>query len=161
VVALLGPRQCGKTTLARKLARAVKTTTYFDLENPTDVARLSEPMLALERAKGLVVIDEVQRRPELFPILRVLADRRPAPARFLVLGSAHRSCFNRLQRPLPGECDSSTWVGSRLTKWVYSIGGGFGCEAAFRFPTWRDPETRACAGARISFVLFWSVTWLS
>src|SRR5712692_10708389 len=87
VVALLGPRQCGKTTLARRLTER-GATTYFDLEHPADLARLAEPMLALERMKGLVVIDEVQRRPDLFPILRVLADRRPLPARFLVLGSA-------------------------------------------------------------------------
>src|SRR6266851_1962468 len=80
VVALLGPRQCGKTTLARGLAGSVATS-YFDLENPADLARLAEPMLALERVKGLAVIDEVQRRPDLFPVLRVLADRRPAPAR--------------------------------------------------------------------------------
>ena len=80
VVALLGPRQCGKTTLAGGLAETV-TTSYFDLENPADLARLAEPMLALERVKGLVVIDEVQRRPDLFPVLRVLADRRAAPAR--------------------------------------------------------------------------------
>src|SRR5712664_4033940 len=80
VVALLGPRQCGKTTLARGLAESV-TTSYFDLENPADLARLAEPMLALERVKGLAVIDEVQRRPDLFAVLRVLADRRAAPAR--------------------------------------------------------------------------------
>src|SRR5467141_476236 len=87
VVALLGPRQCGKTTLARGLAASVATS-YFDLENPADLARLAEPMLALERVKGLAVIDEVQRRPDLFPVLRVLADRRPLAARFLVLGRA-------------------------------------------------------------------------
>src|SRR5437660_11087692 len=87
VVALLGPRQCGKTTLARGLAESA-TTSYFDLENPADLARIAVAMLALERVKGLAVIDEVQRRPDMFPVLRVLADRRPAPARFLVLGGA-------------------------------------------------------------------------
>ena len=75
-VALIGPRQCGKTTLARQLAGASKST-YFDLENPVDLARLSEPMTALEQLRGLIVIDEVQRRPDLFPILRVLLDRKP------------------------------------------------------------------------------------
>jgi predicted AAA+ superfamily ATPase len=70
-VALLGPRQCGKTTLARALAERTRST-YFDLENPVDLARLSEPMLALEPLRGLVVIDEVQRRPDFFPVLRVL-----------------------------------------------------------------------------------------
>jgi predicted AAA+ superfamily ATPase len=98
---LLGPRQCGKTTLARGLAESV-TTSYFDLENPADLARLAEPMLALERVKGLAVIDEVQRRPDLFPVLRVLADRRPAPARFLVLGSASPELLRQSSETLAG-----------------------------------------------------------
>jgi len=100
-VALLGPRQCGKTTLAR--AFAVRgATTYFDLEHPADLARLAEPMLALERLKGLVVIDEVQRRPDLFPVLRVLADRRPLPARFLILGSASPELLRQTSESLAG-----------------------------------------------------------
>src|SRR5947199_8550207 len=86
-VALLGPRQCGKTTLAREIAERGHST-YFDLENPVDLARLSQPMIALEPLRGLVVIDEVQRHPELFPVLRVLLDRKPTRARFLILGSA-------------------------------------------------------------------------
>jgi len=87
VVALLGPRQCGKTTLAPHFV-APDSLNYFDLEDPQSVARLTEPNLALRPLKGLVVIDEIQRRPELFPLLRVLADRKPLPARFLILGSA-------------------------------------------------------------------------
>lgn len=86
-VALLGPRQCGKTTIARQLA-ARANSTYFDLENPTDLARLSQPMIALQSLRGLVVIDEVQHRPDLFSVLRVLLDRKPVRARFLILGSA-------------------------------------------------------------------------
>lgn len=86
-VALLGPRQCGKTTLARQVAGAVGGR-IFDLENPDDAAALENPMLALEGLRGLVVLDEVQRRPELFPVLRVLMDREGAPAKFLLLGSA-------------------------------------------------------------------------
>lgn len=101
IVALLGPRQCGKTTLARNLAETDKTT-YLDLENPTDLARLAEPMLALERIRGLVVIDEVQRHPELFPVLRVLADRRPKLARFLVLGSASPELLRQTSETLAG-----------------------------------------------------------
>jgi predicted AAA+ superfamily ATPase len=85
--ALLGPRQCGKTTLARVIAERVPST-YFDLENPVDISRLSAPMRALEKLSGLVVIDEVQRRPDLFELLRVLVDRPDNPARFLLLGSA-------------------------------------------------------------------------
>jgi hypothetical protein len=86
-VALLGPRQCGKTTLARALAGADRAT-YFDLEDPRSLARLEEPLTALGRLRGLVVLDEIQQRPNLFPVLRVLCDRPRAPARFLVLGSA-------------------------------------------------------------------------
>jgi uncharacterized protein len=76
VVALLGARQVGKTTLAGLIAPALSDhNTRFDLENPADVARLADPMLALQGLKGIVLLDEVQRRPELFPVLRVLADR--------------------------------------------------------------------------------------
>src|ERR1700688_2336441 len=87
VVALLGPRQCGKTTLAREFV-APDSLNYFDLEDPQSLARLTEPATALRPLKKLVVIDEIQRRPDLFPLLRVLADRSPLPARFLILGSA-------------------------------------------------------------------------
>lgn len=89
VVAILGARQVGKTTLARALARGwPSAATFFDLEDPADSARLSEPGLTLRNARGLVVLDEIQRRPDLFPLLRVLADRPRRPARFLLLGSA-------------------------------------------------------------------------
>ncbi|MBI5632807.1 MAG: ATP-binding protein [Nitrospirae bacterium] len=87
IAALLGPRQCGKTTLARMIA-ALEPCTYFDLEHPVDVRRLEAPLMALEGLSGLVVIDEVQRRPDLFELLRVLVDRPGNPARFLLLGSA-------------------------------------------------------------------------
>ena len=100
-VVLLGPRQCGKTTLARELAVKSKST-YFDLENPVDLARLSEPMTALEPLRGLIVIDEVQRHPDLFPVLRVLLDRKPARARFLVLGSASPELLRQSSETLAG-----------------------------------------------------------
>ncbi len=100
-VALLGPRQCGKTTLARELA-AQRRSSYFDLESPRDLARLSQPMTALEPLRGLVVIDEVQRHPELFPTLRVLIDRKPAPAKFLVLGSASPELLRQTSETLAG-----------------------------------------------------------
>ena len=87
VVALLGPRQCGKTTLARLVASKIESE-YFDLENPLDLSRLSNPLLTLENTRGLVVIDEIQRKQELFEILRVLVDRSEKKAQFLVLGSA-------------------------------------------------------------------------
>ena len=86
-VALLGPRQCGKTTLAREVAQQLGGR-IFDLENPEDAAAMENPMLALQSLNGLVVLDEVQRKPELFPILRVLMDRPETSARFLLLGSA-------------------------------------------------------------------------
>ena len=88
VVALLGARQTGKTTLARQVAGAARRSAFFDLERAADVARLADPELALGELRGLVVLDEVQRRPDLFSALRVLADRPRTPARFLVLGSA-------------------------------------------------------------------------
>jgi predicted AAA+ superfamily ATPase len=87
IVTLLGPRQCGKTTLANHIIGSGQAQ-YFDLENPTDEAHLAEPMTALERLEGLVIIDEVQRAPALFPVLRVLADRSRRPSQFLLLGSA-------------------------------------------------------------------------
>jgi predicted AAA+ superfamily ATPase len=84
VAALLGPRQCGKTTLARHFVPA-DSVNYFDLEDPQSVARLTEPDTALRPLKGLVVIDEIQRQTDLFPLLRVLVDRKPLRARFLSL----------------------------------------------------------------------------
>lgn len=101
VAALLGPRQCGKTTLARLLARR-EPTTFFDLEDPVDLQRLSAPMTALEGLSGLVVIDEIQRKPELFEILRVLVDRPRNPARFLALGSASPSLVRGASESLAG-----------------------------------------------------------
>lgn len=87
IVTLLGPRQCGKTTLARGIA-AARSAEWFDLQDPVSRRRLAEPMTALSPLRGLVVIDEAQLLPELLPVLRVLSDRRPTRARFLLLGSA-------------------------------------------------------------------------
>ncbi len=101
-VALLGPRQCGKTTIAGELAGAGTASTYFDLEKPTDLAKLEQPMTALEPLRGLVIIDEVQRRADLFPILRVLLDRKPVRARFLVLGSASPDLLQQSSETLAG-----------------------------------------------------------
>ncbi len=103
VVALLGARQVGKTTLARELGGAAATgLTVLDLEDPTDRERLRDPMLALRDLRGLVVIDEIQRAPEVFPTLRVLADREPLPARFLVLGSASPDLLRQSSETLAG-----------------------------------------------------------
>ena len=101
VVALLCPRQCGKTTLARLIRQNVRAE-YFDLEDPVGAARLTEPRTALEPLRGLVIIDEVQRQPGLFPILRVLADRPRTPARFLLLGSASPDLIRASSESLAG-----------------------------------------------------------
>jgi predicted AAA+ superfamily ATPase len=113
VVALLGPRQCGKTTLARQFV-AVDSLNYFDLEDPRSLARLDEPETALRPLKGLVVIDEIQRRAELFPLLRVLADRRPLPARFLILGSASPDLLRQSAETLAGRLETVILEGFRL-----------------------------------------------
>ncbi len=103
VVGIIGPRQVGKTTLAKQVATAQGgRTTSFDLERPGDLANLDVPMLALEELRGLVVVDEVQRRPELFPALRVLADRRPRQSRFLLLGSASPELLRQTSETLAG-----------------------------------------------------------
>jgi predicted AAA+ superfamily ATPase len=130
VAALLGPRQCGKTTLARAYAER-EPSEFFDLEDPVDLRRLSAPMRTLEMLSGLVIIDEVQRRPELFELLRVLVDRPSNPARFLVLGSASPHLVRDVSESLAGRIgfvDLSgfdlTEVGSgqRTRRWVR---GGF------------------------------------
>jgi predicted AAA+ superfamily ATPase len=113
VVALLGPRQCGKTTLARQFV-VPDSLNYFDLEDPASLARLDEPDTALRSLKKLVVIDEVQRRPELFPVLRVLADRRPLPARFLILGSVSPDLLRQSSESLAGRLETVPLEGFRL-----------------------------------------------
>ena len=115
VVALIGPRQCGKTTLARELVE-VDSPHYFDLEDPVSLARLDEPMTALRDLRELVVIDEIQRRPELFPILRVLADRQPLSARFLVLGSASPELLRQSSESLAGRLEIVVMGGFSLAE---------------------------------------------
>ena len=103
VVAILGARQVGKTTLARQIMeRRSGTSVRFDMEDPDDLSRLGEPKLALQDLSGLVVIDEVQRRPDLFPVIRVLVDRPDAAARFLVLGSASPDLLRQSAETLAG-----------------------------------------------------------
>ena len=113
IVALLGPRQCGKTTTARWIL-SPDSPRYFDLEDSTSLALLEQPMLALAPLRGVVVIDEIQRRPDLFPILRVLADRRPAPARFLILGSASPALLRQSSESLAGRIETIAMGGLRL-----------------------------------------------
>ncbi len=114
VVALVGPRQCGKTTLARQFV-APRSPNYFDLEDPASLARLSAPETAFRPLKQLVVIDEVQRRPHLFPLIRVLADRKPLPARFLILGSASPELLRQSSETLAGRLETVPLEGFRLS----------------------------------------------
>ena len=113
VVALIGPRQCGKTTLARRFL-SPDSLNYFDLEDPASLARLSEPDTVLRPLRKLVVIDEIQHRPDLFSLLRVLADRRPLPARFLILGSASPALLKQSSETLAGRLETVPLEGFRL-----------------------------------------------
>lgn len=152
VVAILGARQVGKTTLARDLIRRSRgATTVFDLEDPTDLARLSDPMLALKNLRGLVVLDEVQRRADLFSVLRVLVDRPGRPTRFLVLGSASPELLQQTSQSLAGRIAHYELGGLSLdevgpTKWARLwLRGGFP-------RSFLAPSERASAGWRRSFV---------
>ena len=113
IVALLGSRQSGKTTLARQVV-PLDSPNYFDLEDPVSLARLIQPMTALKDLSGIVVIDEVQRIPEIFPLLRVLADRQPLPARFLILGSASPDLLRQSSESLAGRMEIITIGGLSL-----------------------------------------------
>jgi uncharacterized protein len=115
VVMLVGPRQSGKTTLARQFVKP-DSANYFDLENFVDLQRLTEPISALAGLKDLIVIDEVQRRTDLFPALRVLADRDPLPARFLVLGSASEPWLRQDSESLTGRMRTIQVAGFGLSE---------------------------------------------
>jgi len=115
IVALIGPRQSGKTTLAQMFVSS-DSVNYFDLEDPVSLTRLEEPMTALRDLTGLVVIDEIQRRPDLFPILRVLADRHPLQARFLILGSASPDLVRKASESLAGRLETISISGFSLSE---------------------------------------------
>ncbi|MEI7773955.1 MAG: ATP-binding protein [Verrucomicrobiota bacterium] len=139
VVAMLGARQVGKTTLAKQLAKEWKGPSHhFDLEDPDDQARLGDPSFVLRELRGLVVIDEVQLRPDLFPLLRVLADRPESPAKFLLLGSAAPELLKATAETMAGRVvfhrlDCLEWsevapvVDSSGTEWMDElwVKGGF------------------------------------
>ena len=112
---MIGPRQSGKTTLARHLVD-VRSRNYFDLEDPDQLARLDEPKTALSPLRGLVVIDEIQRKPELFPLLRVLVDRKPLPAKFLILGSAGPRLLKQSSESLAGRIEIVAMGGFSLNE---------------------------------------------
>ena len=117
IVSLVGPRQAGKTTLARMLAEeSAGTVHFFDLESPADLARLANPELVLRPLAGLVILDEVQRRLDLFPLLRVLADRPGTPARFLILGSASPAFVKEGSESLAGRVSFIDVTGFSLSE---------------------------------------------
>jgi len=130
IVTLIGPRQCGKTTLAREFL-AEDSVNYFDLEDPISLLRLDQPMTALGSLKGLVVIDEVQRRPDLFPLLRVLVDRKGYEGQFLILGSASGDLLRQSSETLAGRMETLTLSGFDLGELGYEsmaqhwLRGGF------------------------------------
>lgn len=115
VVALLGPRQCGKTTVARMLSTD-QSATYFDLEHPVDARRLTAPLTVLETLSGLVIIDEIQRQPALFELLRVLVDRPHNPAQFLLLGSASPHLVRGASETLAGRIGFVDMAGFNLAE---------------------------------------------
>lgn len=115
IVALVGPRQSGKTTLARQFVHS-ESVNYFDLEDPVSLARLDQPLTALRDLRDVVVIDEIQRRPDLFPILRVLADRENLPAQFLILGSASPELVRSSSESLAGRVETISISGFSLAE---------------------------------------------
>lgn len=126
-VVIVGPRQAGKTTLARSVL-APDAPNHFDLENPLDAARLAQPMATLAPLAGLVVIDEVQRRPELFPVLRVLIDRSDSSGQFLLLGSASPALLRQAGESLLGRVETIEVGGFDLSE-VAPTGPDFGAVA--------------------------------
>lgn len=127
-VALVGPRQAGKSTLAQQFVPR-DSPNYFDLEYPVHAQQLAEPVQVLERLHGLVVLDEVQRQPELFPLLRVLMDRSDAPGQYLLLGSASPSLARQAGESLLGRIEIVEVGGFDLQE-VTAAAGGWSDEAA-------------------------------
>ncbi|NDV61675.1 ATP-binding protein [Puniceicoccales bacterium CK1056] len=115
VVALIGPRQCGKTTIAREFLEEGESG-YFDMEDPFVAEAMEDPMATLSPLEGLIVIDEAQRRPELFPVLRVLADRKSSKARFLILGSASPELSRQSAESLAGRIEIIEMAGFDLAE---------------------------------------------
>ena len=115
ITALLGPRQCGKTTLARQLA-SIRGAGIFDLESEPDLRRLANPEMVLGALDGLVVLDEIQRMPQLFTTLRVLADRPDAPSRFLILGSVSPDLVRGVSESLAGRVEFVELTGFDLAE---------------------------------------------
>jgi len=132
VVALLGPRQCGKTTLSRMVSTE-EPSTYFDLESQADIRRLASPEMLFASLSGLIIIDEIQTQPELFQALRVIVDKPANRCRFLVLGSASPGIIKNVSETLAGRVEFVDMSGFDLTElgadhwrilWEHSRTGG-------------------------------------
>ena len=150
VVGLIGARQVGKTTLARSVVEdSAQPVTFFDLEDPTDEARLSDPKLALEPLRGLVVIDEVQRLARLFELLRVLVDRPGNTTRFLVLGSAGPDLLRQSSETLAGRIAYHELTRFGSTRRASAPSNGSGCGAASRRRSWRRRRRQRALAERV------------
>ena len=157
VTALLGPRQCGKTTLARQIGQN-REGHYFDMESPVDRQRLQNPELALGTLSGLVIIDEIQLVPELFGTLRVLADRSGRDARYLILGSASPHIVKKISETLAGRIEFVDLSGFNLAKYRRKSETVSGCAAGF--PVRFSPAARQTAlpGGKDSSAPSWNET---
>ena len=149
VTLILGPRQCGKTTLARQLGQNQEGS-YYDLESPRDLARLAQPQTVLEAARGLVVLDEIHQRPDLLPLLRVLADRQPVPCRFLLLGSASPDLMKKSSETLAGRVHFVDMTGFTLAETGVERQTSCGCAGGSPSHSWRGMSRKAPSGGRIS-----------
>ena len=144
-VVLVGPRQSGKSTLAQRFLPRTSPH-YFDLEHPLHAQRLAQPVQVLEALQGLVVIDEVQRQPTLFPLLRLLMDRSDAPGQYLLLGSASPSLARQAGESLLGRVESIDMAGFDLREvrqdagaWTPALGDRLWLRGGFP-PSWLAPS---------------------
>lgn len=158
VVGLIGARQAGKSTLARSIVATRRgPVAFFDLEDPTDAARLQDPMLALRQLEGLFVIDEIQHSPRLFEVLGVLADRPGSPTRFLVLGSAGPQMLRQSSESLAGRIAYHVLPPISLGEAGVVRLTGSGCGAGFPGRCWPKATRTARPGFPRSFVRWSSV----
>ena len=148
-VALVGPRQVGKTMLARTLLGS-SSANWFDLEDPQVEAQLAAPLVALKDLRSLVVIDEVQRAPELFKVLRVLIDRADSPARFLLLGSASPALLRQSSESLAGRVEVIAAGGFTLDETGFGPAATLWWRGGFRALSWRATMRRAASGGASS-----------